>query len=149
MTAIETILKEIENLGKKIDILDRNVKQLMNQRMPVPRASAVPSVSTTPLTPEEEDLFSFKSNPGPVHRPKTIKVFGYVQRTGGIPIPDVVVTVWDNDDKEVMKRITSVNGYWEGRLPAGKYALEYSGDNVRPVNKVILIDDTMDKLEIV
>lgn len=145
---LKKIAEQQEEILGLFKVMDRNVKELMNQQINAQKISRAPSVSTTPLNEEEDKIFDFGSSPGTVRRQKTIKVFGYVQRTGGMPIPDVSVTFWNDKNEEVLKRITSVNGYWEGRLPAGKYALEYSGEKVRSINKVVELDNSMNELEI-
>jgi len=136
----------LKELSQKVDILDRNVKDLMNQRV---ATASVPSISAAPIDPEEEKIFDFNSAPGAVRRSKTIKVFGFVQRSGGMPIPNVMITVWNDKDEEVMKRITSKNGYWECRLPVGRYGIEYSGQGVRTINKTITLTSDMEHLEVV
>jgi hypothetical protein len=145
MTGIELlnrIADRIDELSQKVDILDRNVKQLMNQKSKPVAVAAVESQA--PEIKEPEDIFSFKE----VKRKRSSKVFGYIKRKGGIPVDKVLVTIWNGRNEQVLQRMTNSNGYWEGRLEVGRYSVEYKKDGLRPINKIVEVAGDRESLEV-
>lgn len=138
---LQKILDKVEVMEKRIDVIDRNVKQLMNSKV----IQKKPVVAVSPK--EDDDLFNFKDI-GSVSRKKTIKTYGYTKKSGGIPIENVIVTVWNEKNDEVLKRTTNKNGYWEGRLGQGTYSIEYKKDGFTAVNKVFEIKKDMEECEV-
>lgn len=66
-----------------------------------------------------------------------IKVFGYVINKNKQPIVGVQVRLYDESNELVKDLKTNDDGYWEVRLPAGRYGVEYLHKNFKPVNKTI------------
>jgi len=66
-----------------------------------------------------------------------VKVFGYVINKSKQPIVGVQVKLYDNSNDLVKDLKTNDDGYWEVRLPAGRYGVEYLHKNFKPVNKTI------------
>ena len=139
---LQKIAEQQEEMLQLFKVLDRNVKKLMNQKPQAP--AAMPSA----LMGDGEEKAQ-KRIKGGFTREKTIKVYGQAQRTGGIPIQNVKVTVFDAEDTEVVSRITNENGYWQARIPAGDYVAEYSHESFNAVNKVFKITNKMDEYKVV
>lgn len=142
---LEKLVSQVESLTQKVDVMDRNIKQLLNKKPEEQKTQ--PKLPTVKAEDSQQD-FQFKSL-REVKREKTVRVFGYVKRTGGIPMTDVVISVFDSKDKIMMTRSTNDRGYWEGRLPIGKYVIEYKKDGFSAINKVFEITSNMDELEII
>ena len=66
-----------------------------------------------------------------------VKVFGYVVNKSKQPILGVQVKLYDESNDLVKDLKTNDDGYWEVRLPAGRYGVEYLHKNFKPVNKTI------------
>lgn len=66
-----------------------------------------------------------------------VKVFGYVINKRKQPIIGVQVKLYDESNELVKDLKTNDDGYWEVRLPAGRYGVEYLHKNFKPVNKTI------------
>ena len=143
MEILQKLADDVEEIKKTLLVLDRNIKQLMNQK---PQA---PSTGPTAQAAGGEVTSAQKRIKGGFTREKTIKVYGQAQRTGGIPIQNVKVIVFDAEDTEVVSRITNENGYWQARIPAGDYVAEYSHESFNAVNKVFKITNKMDEYKVV
>ena len=139
---LQKLADDVDEMKKTILVLDRNVKKLMNQKPQAPLAAP----TAQPAGGEVEG--TQKRIKGGFTREKTIKVYGNAQRTGGMPIQNVKITVFDAKDKEVASRITNENGYWQARIPAGQYVVEYSHESFNAVNKVFKIDNKMDEYKV-
>ena len=64
------------------------------------------------------------------------------------PIPDVQVAIF-NDENEVIKtRKTDSHGYWEVRLPSGKFSVQYTHKNFKPINLNIILEDGITDFEV-
>lgn len=66
-----------------------------------------------------------------------VKVFGHIVNKGKKPLVGVQVKIYDESNELVKDLKTDDNGYWEVRLPAGRYGVEYLHKNFKPVNKTI------------
>ena len=70
---------------------------------------------------------------------------GYIVNKAKVPILNVVVNVYDNNNKLVKNAKTNNDGYWEVRLPSGKYGVEYIHKKFKPINRVVeLAEDIVD-----
>ena len=66
-----------------------------------------------------------------------VKVFGYVVNKSKHPIVGVQVKIYDESNELVKDIKTNDDGYWEVRLPGGRYGVEYLHKNFKPVNKTV------------
>lgn len=66
-----------------------------------------------------------------------VKVFGYVVNKTKHPIVGVQVKIYDESNELVKDIKTNDDGYWEVRLPGGRYGVEYLHKNFKPVNKTV------------
>jgi len=125
-------------LLKRVQVMEDNLKLLNNK---VSKLS-----KPTPFPPVKDD-----SSPEPAPRQQkvenlllgNIKLFGYIVNKNKIPIPGVIVNVYDSNNKLVKNVKTNGDGHWEVRLPSGKFGVEYIHKKFKPVNKTVeLADDT-------
>jgi hypothetical protein len=143
--------EDIAYIKQYVQLIDNNLKLLNNklakisdalESQPIPQAPT--KITATPGTPpppqkrkESERLVLGK-----------IKTFGYIVNKSKQPIPDVDIQVYDEDNEIVKRRKTDRDGYWEVRLPPGKYGVEYRQEGYRPINRTILLDRTMKSFEV-
>lgn len=153
-TAIDKIYQMEEDIAyikQYVQLIDNNLKLLNNKlgkiqealdSQPTPKSS--PKITATPGTPmpPQERKMSEKLVLG------KIKTFGHIVNKSKQPISDVEVQVYNEDNEIVKKRKTDKDGYWEVRLPPGKYGVEYRQEGYRPINRTILLDRTMKSFEV-
>jgi len=154
-SAIDKIYKieeDIEFIKVSLQLIDNNLKLLMNKLNKVTKELAeqpapAPPVKVTatpgaPLAPREKRVESDALVLG------KIKVFGYVVNSNKHPLENIEVNVFDNNNEIIKKRKTDKEGYWEVRLPPGKYGIEYIQEGYHPVNKVITLDKNIKSFEV-
>src|SRR3990167_5034547 len=145
-SAIDKIYKieeDLEYIKKYLILLDNNLKLISNKLNKIqqkePVAKQITATPGTPLAPREK---SDKLILG------KIKVFGYVINTEKFPLENIEINVYDESNSILKQRKTDKNGYWEVRLPVGKYGVEYIQSGYHPVNKIITLDKTMSTFEV-
>lgn len=133
--SIEETLKE---LSARMQVMEDNLKLLNNKVSKLAKSNPLPLV--------KDDII-----PDPPSRQQkveklvlgNIKLYGYIVNKAKFPIADVVVNVYDEHNKLVKNVRTNSDGYWESRLPSGRFGVEYIHKKFKPVNKTIeLLDDT-------
>ena len=138
----------VNELSKKVDVIDQNVKLLNNK---LSKASSIPNsqVSVHSPSPSKQPV---------VQDPKSvtklvlgnIKTFGFIRRKKSRePISGVEVNVYDGQNQLIKNVKSNKDGYWQVRLPKGKYGVEYIHREFHPINKVIELDEAMDKYEVI
>ncbi len=152
-SAIEKIYKieeDLEFIKVNLELINNNLKLLMNKvgklnkelaEQPVvpQKITATPGV---PLPPREKRVESDSLVLG------KIKVFGYVVNSNKHPLENIEVNVFDEKNEIIKKRKTDKEGYWEVRLPPGKFGIEYIQEGYHPINKVITLDKNIKSFEV-
>ena len=77
-----------------------------------------------------------------------VRVYGKIVNKALQPLNGVVVNVYDKTNEVVKSLKTDVEGFWEVRLPAGKYGVEYLHKNFKPVNRTIEFSDSQKSYEV-
>jgi len=147
--AIYEILDKLELLDKRVQVIDDNVKILSNKVSKLNKNAAVAAVTApSSLGKSFTDL-------GPKKQQKVeklvlgkIKTYGYIVNKVKVPIEDVVVNVYDVSNKLIKNSKTNSEGYWEVRLPSGKYGVEYIHKRFKPINRVIELSDELREYEV-
>jgi hypothetical protein len=146
---IYTLLEKIELLDKRVQVIDDNVKILSNKVSKLNKNAAVAAVtapssfgkSFTDLSPKKQQKVE-KLVLG------NVKTYGYIVNKVKVPIEDVVVNVYDASNKLIKNSKTNAEGYWEVRLPSGKYGVEYIHKRFKPINRVIELSDELREYEV-
>lgn len=152
-SAVDKIYKmeeDIEFIKVSLQLIDNNLKLLMNklnkinkemaeQPAPPPKVTATPGA---PLAPREKRVESDSLVLG------KIKVFGYVVNSNKHPLENIEVNIFDDKNEIIKKRKTDKEGYWEVRLPSGKYGVEYIQEGYHPINKVITLEKNIKSFEV-
>lgn len=137
--AIYSIEEKLNSFAKRFQVIEDNLKLINNKLLKLSKAS-------TPLPPVKVD-----HTPEPSLRQQkveklllgNVKLFGFIVNKSTEPIPDVTVNVFDSNSQLVKTVKTDGNGYWEVRLPSGKFGVEYIHKKFKPVNKTVeLLDGT-------
>lgn len=156
-TAIETIFTLEEKLDKitaKIDLLDVTIGNLNNKiyvlnskiselsnLAPTPYVGGVPSASVPSgsVTKQAQSSSLVLGN---------VRVFGYILNQSKMPIRDVYVRVFSSDNSVIKETSTDSDGYWECRLPSGRFGVEYTHKNFKPVNRPVTIPEGVSSYEV-
>lgn len=154
-TAIETIFTLEEKLDKitaKIDLLDITVSNLNNKIYVL--NSKISELSN--VTPYTGGMPSASVPSGSVAKQAqssslvlgNVRVFGYILNQSKMPIRDVYVRVFSSDNSVIKETSTDSDGYWECRLPSGRFGVEYTHKNFKPINRPITIPEGVGSYEV-
>lgn len=145
--AIYTLLEKLETVEQKIDQLDQNVKLINNKlnsfkpkqqvKASVPGSRTAKTVAKTSPSPAAKSV-----NNEPKLVLGNITVFGEIKTKDGQDIKDVLVNIYSEDNELLKSTRSGKGGYWETRLPPGRYGVEYIHDRFKPVNSVIEVDNS-------
>lgn len=138
--AIYEILNRFENLEKKVSIIDDNIKLISNKLSKLNKnAAQLAEVDTRQI--EQTVLQNPSGEKREVERLVlgNTKTYGYLVNKAKQPVQDVTVNVYDSNSRLIKNVKTDNNGYWEVRLPSGKYGIEYIHKAFKPINKTIEI----------
>ena len=147
-SAIDTIyeiLDRIDLLDKRVQVIDDNVKLLSNKVSKINKNVAVAATASPVIREPSAKQPTQKQQKVDRLVLGNIKMHGYIVNKAKVPIFDVVVNVYDNVNKLVKNTKTNNDGYWEVRLPSGKYGVEYIHKKFKPINRVVeLAEDIID-----
>jgi hypothetical protein len=136
--SIYNIENSLELLSKRVKVMEDNLKLINNKLSKIIKPNPLPLVKddTTPAEPVRQQKVE-KLLLG------NIKLYGYIVNKAKVPLADVVVNIYDSNSKLVKNVKTNGDGYWEVRLPSGKFGVEYIHKKFKPVNKTVdLVDGT-------
>lgn len=139
---IEALEAEVKYLSKKLDNLsyenpDKSDIQRIN---PTVKTDNLPQVY-------EQDSFA------PVKQPEklllgAVKLWGAIKSKGAVPVPEVTINLYDSQNILVKSSKSDLSGYWEYRIPAGKYKIEYIHPKYVPGKKEIIIPPNVKEFEV-
>ena len=140
--AIYEILDRLDLLDKRVQVIDDNVKLLSNKVSKLNKNAAVAASASPAIRESSSNQSTQKQQKVDRLVLGNIKMHGYIVNKAKVPILGVVVNVYDHANKLVKNAKTNNDGYWEVRLPSGKYGVEYIHKKFKPINRTIeLVDD--------
>lgn len=157
---LPSILKKMEN---KLDVLDTNLKilnsklnklkgpELQQAQNKVSENESIQSDSSDYSNNGEKKLLP-TATPGPIKsedsavtktmvtEPKKLilgstKVFSNIKTASGKPVDGMTINIFDATNDLIRSLITTKEGYWECKLPHGKYSLEMIHPKLKTMNK--------------
>lgn len=156
---LPSILKKMEN---KIDVLDTNLKilntklnKMKNQEPSIDlrqRSEAVESKSDPKESSSADSSMMPTAVPGPTEPQSSgmpnlkqsqklilgsIKVFSKIKTASGKAVDGMTINIFDNSNELIRNLVTDKEGYWECRLPPGKYSVEMIHPKLKTINKEI------------
>jgi hypothetical protein len=154
--AIYLILDKINNLEKKMQVIDDNIKILnnkvtkLNKNVSQDTTRVMPTASTTNQPSLADQEYRGQTE---VREPEKlllgpVKIYGYIVNRSRHPVENVVVNLFDSSNKLVKTNKTNQDGYWESRISSGKYNVEYIHNKFKPVSKEIDIPKTAKEYEV-
>jgi hypothetical protein len=129
-------------MDNSLKIVSNKLNKLQKETETSITPKQITATPGTPLTPREKKEVKDGLIIG------KIKVFGYVVDSDKRPLGNVEINLYGENNDLLKQRKTDKNGYWEVRLPMGKYGVEYIQPGYDPVNKVIKLDKTMNSFEV-
>jgi hypothetical protein len=144
---IYTMLEKVELLDKRVQVIDDNLKILSNKVSKLNKNAAVAAV----IPPIVKDNIQ----PQPIRQQKVqklvlgnIRLHGYIVNKSKIPIPDVIVNVYNDSNEKVKGLSSDANGHWEVRLPAGRFGVEYIHKKFKPINRTVELEEAQNEYEV-
>lgn len=155
--AIYKILERIDELGKKVQIIDDNIKILNNKltklnknmvsesprQLPIATTTAQPSSASDQII---DDQITIKEPEKLLLGP--IKIYGFIMNKMRQPVDGVIVNIFDSNNKLVKANKTNIDGYWESRITHGNYNIEYIHSKFKPVNKEVSVPKNVKEYEV-
>jgi hypothetical protein len=146
----------LENLSKKIDIVDFNMKLLNNkiQKMNKINIAKIEQFSG----PETKNTNMVSAKPDTIVTPKkiepglvigSIKMYGIIKDRQSNAIKGVDIKIMDKSGGILKTKKTDDTGYWETRMPAGEFIVEYSKERqFKPIQFVCNLAQGMTSFEV-
>jgi len=168
MEILEEILKRLDIIEKKINILDFNIKNIINSTKTPDSVANKIHDSQSEIKKELNDtkkeqiagFKNFKFEASDVSKikhsaikapgPKNIMVRGrMVANIDGkqTPLPNILVKIYDNKDFLIKETRTNRAGYWLSQLLPGKYVAlfdgELNGKKLVPQNRNFIVPENL------
>lgn len=128
-------VKDLEGkMGLMLSKLDK-LNKLSLSGSPVPDKNSSPTKKVSQQKVEKLVL-------GP------IRVFGNIVNKNREPLLGVQVNIYDEENELVKEVKTNDSGFWEVRLPSGRYGVEYLHKNFKPINRTIELKEGIKTFEV-
>lgn len=155
-SAIDVVYKiydEMLKLRQRLNVIDDNIKIINNKLNKISKNK----VSSKPSAVSPGSKKGPRPQPPPQRtaqqeEPKlvlgNIRAWGNISNKAGEGLSNVDINIYDDSNQVVKKVKSSSEGYWEARLPSGRYGIEYVRSGYKPVNKVIYLDGSSNNVEV-
>ena len=77
-----------------------------------------------------------------------VKVYGYILNKAKRPLKEVYVRVFTDSNEVIKETVSNGDGYWECRLPSGRFSVEYTHKNFKPINVMVEIPNGVTSFEV-
>jgi hypothetical protein len=145
------LVEQVKLLSKKLDVVDSNVKTLMN-RIQIPAKDVIPRPQLKP----KAEAVQPKPKAEAIEKPVGVMVSSKVVVMDGtvpLPIPDLKVRVFDDADRVVKETKTNRAGSWMASLKPGRYLVEitgqFKGKDLVPQNKNFTVPQGVKEYEVI
>lgn len=151
---IYNLYEKFELFEKKLQAIDDNIKILNNKITKINKVGnnlIEQKPTSQPVNPVE--VTSTNDESVNIGKPEklvlgSVKVFGYIVNRMREPVQDVVVNIFDNENKLIKSAKSNNDGYWDFRLPAGTYSMQYIHSKFKPINKNISVPNNVKEFEV-
>lgn len=162
---LQELIQKIDILSKKVDVLDQNVKKMINLQRPVGQIKKANAETVSGVKAEiqktkaniEKVRFGFDrsgakdSNPKPIVTMVRGKMATELDGKE-VPLIDISVKIYNDKDQLVKETRTNRAGHWMSQLPPGKYVAlfegEYNGSQLVPQNRNFEVPFGADEIEV-
>ena len=166
---LPSILKKIEN---KIDVLDTNLKILNSKLNKIRQSEDLPANQSQKQIAQEAKVIPQDEEPAksmPIAVPGGVpateqkqarqvsnklvlgatKVYSSIKTASGKPVDGMTINIFDEHNDLIRNILTDKDGYWESRLPAGRYSVEMIHPKLKTINKEFQISKDTKSYEVV
>jgi hypothetical protein len=164
-TAIEVIYsleEKIDFLISKMEIVEKNVTNLNNKvyvlNSKINNSGISAPTHNNDYTSHGSDVIVGQSqgNPSAVAPGQEdttfvsgkVKVYGNILNQEKKPLSEVYVRVFNSQSKVIKEASTDASGYWECRLPPGRFGVEYTHKKFKPINRNITVPSDVSSFEV-
>lgn len=138
--AIYDMEKKLADLEKKIKASEGKLDLILSKVDKLSKRTPVAKIDSTPTPVSQQKVEKLVLG--------AVKVFGFIVNKSKVPLVGVQVKIY-NEESQLIKDVkTNDDGYWEVRLPAGRYGVEYLHKNFKPVNKTIEFEKDSKRYEV-
>jgi hypothetical protein len=153
---IKNIEKHYELLNKQSAVINNKLNKLLKYIEDVPdvkEESAIPTakpfVSTySDFKTKDKEVVQAPEKQSEGLVLGKVKVFSKLLTPAKQPIPDVNVRIYDFSNNIVRNILSDKSGYWESRLPPGRYRLTMDHSNFKTIEKEIKLGDDITSYEV-
>jgi hypothetical protein len=149
---IKTVEKHYELLNKQLALMNNKLNKIIAEEpkvLPQPEQRPFSSTYTNVATKDGEssvkEQVPEKSGGFVIGK---VKVFSRILTPAKQPIPDVNIKVFSFDNKLLRNVLTDRDGYWDARLPPGRYRLTMDHSNFKTIERSIVLDKSMTSFEV-
>lgn len=159
MTGIEMIqhlMKEVMLLQQKVDLLDQNMKRLLNQGRSAPKKTPSVKPAEAPAKKEQagqDGIKKFKFESSKLKKPCVCEGKMVVNQDGKqVPLSGLEVKIYNEKDELIKETKTNMAGFWYSHLKPGRFLANISGKHgnkpLYPINITFEVLPGMEKLEV-
>ena len=146
-------IKKIENhyelLNKQLALMNNKLNVLMDDELKsAPTAKPFSSTYTDVNSKDKSTTKIKESNDQGGFVIGKVKVFSKMLTPSKQPIPDVNIKIFSFDNKVIRNILTDKQGYWDARLPPGRYRVTMDHSNFKTIERNIVLDKTMNAYEV-
>jgi len=146
---IYMINERLQNIESQLNLIDQNIKDLNNKvyvlNSRVTKISKNESISVNKAIPFQESNSHTEKESGIILG--NVKVYGYIINSSKHPISNVNVSIYKQSAK-IRNLNSDKDGYWEAKLPGGKYKVTYSHNKFKPIEKNIEFSNSLKNYEV-
>ncbi len=141
---VKELAENVESMKDKISELENKI-YILNSRISKINKESNKSVSNNSSNQNNYTSSAVQENSGLILG--KVKLYGYIKNSSMFPIKGVNVELY-KDGKQIRKILTDREGYWEARIPSGRYIVKYVHHKFKPVSKDITISDRDKEFEV-
>jgi hypothetical protein len=153
--AVYSLVSMVENLDRRIKVIDSNIKLLNNKfskfsKLTKPLSGLRASAGTDEGrdSPSNVIMNDEQDDDGPRLVLGNITAFGYIIDSGRKPIDDVLVNIYDESSNLVKDVRTNGDGHWTVRLPPGRYLVKYIMNGFKDIKRDIELTKEIKRYEV-
>ena len=148
---IKKIESHYELLNKQLAIMNNKLNMLVDSETEIIEKPTAKPFSSTYSNMDSKDrsaaqeIVETKESGFVIGK---VKVFSKLLTPSKQPIPDVNVKIFSFDNKVLRNILTDRGGYWDARLPPGRYRVTMDHSNFKTIERNIVLDDSMKVYEV-
>lgn len=145
----ELLNKQSAVINNKLNKILKYIEETPDVKEEISAPSAKPFVSTySDFKTKDKEVVEVQDQPSGGLILGKVKVFSKLLTPSRQPIPDVNIRIYDFSNNIVRNLLSDKSGYWESRLPPGRYRLTMDHSNFKTIEKEIKLDNDITSYEV-